>query len=212
MKEFDLEKAWTRVHNHENKRNLSLREFRPIIRKSHSNLIHKIMKEVKLKIIVFFISLLIMLGMCGYAFVFLGIRPSTELILPFSVAGVFILFLLTSEINRYSLLNQYCDECTINESSRYIWKTLNRILRIDFYVNLFFCYGLSLIFIVAFYYNWIDLQHFIIAAQLKGLFFVFAGLLLILPWLIKNFIKQRYKTIRSNILHSLEYLNQEASV
>ena len=152
MKEFDLEKAWAMVHNHENKRNLSFSEFRPIIRKSHSNLIHKITKEVKLKIIVFLVSLLIILGMCSYAFVFLGIRLSTELILPFSVAGVFPLFLLTSEINRYTLLNQYCDECTINESSRYILKTLNRILRIDFYVALSFCYGLSLSFIAAFYY------------------------------------------------------------
>ncbi len=211
MKENNLKIIWQNIHeitqeNMENSDTLKI-----CMQKSHSKTIAKIMNELKLKILIYSIALLVLISLILYAFVYLNIEISNSIFLPFVLAGSFLIFKVVSEINRYSVLNNRNDNLSIKDSTTIFRKKLERIKNIDYYVTFAICYGIAIIFLFGYIFNLIGIKDFIQSTGLSILLFVFVFLLFSVPWIIRKSFYQRYTNLSTNLKHTLNYFDDDSS-
>ncbi|MCF8358858.1 MAG: hypothetical protein K9H26_08880 [Prolixibacteraceae bacterium] len=169
------------------------------------------MKEIKLKIFIYSTSLLTLIGLVIYGFIYLKIELSTAIVLPFMFAGLFLIFKSSSEIVRYSILNNQMDNLPIKEAGIYFGERLAKIIKIDFIIYLALFYSMGIFFLLGLFLNIGGIKAWAISTNLSSLLFIFSFLLFITPWLIRKILNQRYKDVNLNLKNSIDYYIDEAS-
>lgn len=209
MDKIDLKSMWHDVHitNQDNiYDNVSIEKS---ISMNHSKTISKVLSDVKLKILVYTMVLIIFIGLMLYAFVYLGLNLSVNSIFPLTLAGLFLLFITTSEIKRLFILTKTADNMSVKESLLFFRKKLNRIKAIDFLTYLIFFY-LSAIGITYCYIKDIGgVKNLSWSNNILPLplLIIFILILLFIPWLVKYQHNQNYKNLYSNLNDSTNHLN-----
>ena len=211
MDKNDLKSMWHDAHKTNQEIIYDKVSIEKSITMNHSKAISKILSDVKLKILVYSIVLVIYIGLMLYALVYLGLNLSVYSLVPLSLAGLFLLINTTSEIKRLLVLTKTADNMPVKESLLFFRKKLNRIRTIDFLSYLIFLY-LSAILIIFNYISDIggvkNLSWSNEILPLPLLVFLIL-ILLFIPWFIKYQHNQRYKKIYSNLNDSARLLNIE---
>jgi hypothetical protein len=179
---------------------------------NHCKTISKILSDVKLKILVSAMILLIYIGLMVYAFVYLDLELSVYSLIPLTLAGLFILAITTSEIIRLIVLSKSADNMSVKESSLYFRKKLDRIKTIDFLSYLVFLYLFAILIVTGYLKDIggvgnLSLRNEILPVPLLGFFIL---ILLLIPWFIKYQHNKRYKNIYLNLSKSERILNGDA--
>jgi len=175
---------------------------------NHSKVISKIISDVKMKILVSAMILVIYIGLMFYAFIYLSLSLSIYSLVPLALAGLFLIFITTSEIIRLLILTKTADNMSVKESLLFFRKRLNRIRTFDFLTYLVILY-LSAILIIFNYISDIggvknlswDNEIFPVP-----LLVILILMLLFYPWFIKYQHNHRYKKLYSNLNKSTSLL------
>ena len=205
----DLKSLWQDVHNKNHDILYDKVNIEKSITKNHCKAISKTLLDVKLKILVFTLVLVIFIGLMLYAFVYLGLKLSFYSLVPLALAGLFLLTKTTTEIIRLLVLTRTADNMSVKESLLFFRNKLNRIKAIDFISYLIFLY-LSASLILFNYIKEIggikklSWGNDIIPLPLLGILIL---MLLLIPWFIKYQHNQRYKRLYSNLNDSAGHLN-----
>lgn len=211
MKEYDIKTIWMNIH----KNNLSNIEnpvtFKKLMQQSHSRIITKVMNEFKLRILIYLISLLAILGIVVYAFVYLKLNCSFLVILPFAIAGLFLTFKVISEVIRYIVLNNQDDNKPIKEATANLRNRLKKIKAFDFYINLSLCYGIAGLFTMGYLFDFGGFKIFFQSTQQSGLFTIFILILLVIPWIMRTSTERRYQKYDLSLKSTVDYLSDDAS-
>lgn len=212
MDKNDLKSMWHDAHKTNQEIIYDKVSIKKSITMNHSKAISKILSDVKLKILVYTMVLIIYIGLMLYALVYLGLSLSVNSLVPLTLAGLFLLINTTSEIKRLLVLTKTADNMPVKESLLFFRKKLNRIRTIDFLSYLIFLY-LSAILIIFNYISDIggvknlSWSNEILPLPLLGFLIL---ILLFIPWFIKYQHNQRYKKIYSNLNDSARLLNIES--
>lgn len=208
MDKNDLKIMWQDVHNVNQETVYDKINVEKTIRMKHSKNISRVLSDIKLKILVYAMILLIFIGLMLYAFVYLSLHLSVISIISLALVGLFLLMNTISECNRLLILTKTADNISVKESLLFFRRKLNTIKTVDFVSYLIFLY-MGAIWIS---YNYIadigGIKNLFVAKQylplpLLGIFIL---LLLILPWFIKYQHKQRYKKLYINLNDSAIFL------
>ena len=210
MDKNDLKSMWRDAYNSNREIIYDKVSIEKSITMDHCKAISKILSDVKLKILVYTMVLIIYIGLMLYAFVYPGLNLSVNSIIPLTLAGLFLLIKTTSEIKRFIVLIKTADNMSVNESLKFFRKRLNRIRTIDFLSYLIFLY-LSAILIIFNYITDIggvknlSWSNEILPLPLVGFLVL---ILLFVPWFLKYQHNRRYKKIYSNLDNSASLLNE----
>ena len=207
----NLKSIWKLAHESEVYNMSNPDTIQSIMRKSHSTSFSKVMKEIKLKIFIYLISLLTLTGLVAYGFMYLRIELSTAIGLPFVFAGLFLIFKSSSEIVRYRILNNQRDNLSIKEASVYFGKRLAIIIKVDFIIYLVLFYTMAIFFLLGLFLNIGGIKTWAISTNLSGLLLIFSLLLFITPWLMRKILNQRYKEVIRNLNNSIDYFMNGSS-
>jgi hypothetical protein len=207
----NLKSIWKLAHESEVYNMSNPDTIQSIMRKSHSTSFSKVMKEIKLKIFIYLISLLTLTGLIAYGFMYLRIELSTAIGLPFVFAGLFLIFKSSSEIVRYRILNNQRDNLSIKEASVYFGKRLAIIIKVDFIIYLVLFYTMAIFFLLGLFLNIGGIKTWAISTNLSGLLLIFSLLLFITPWLMRKILNQRYKEVIRNLNNSIDYFMNGSS-
>jgi Flp pilus assembly protein TadB len=212
MDKNDLKSMWHDVRNSDMGNTYDKVNIEKSINMKHCNVISKIISDIKLRILVSVLVLIIYTGLMLYAFVYLDLVLSINSIIPLSLAGLFLLFITTSEIVRLLIWTKTADNMSVKESLLFIRKRLYRIRTVDFLSYLVILY-LSAVLVVINYLSDIggsrNLSWSNEPIPLPFLLFLIFVLLL-MPWVIKYLHNQRYRKIYSELNNSVRILNEEA--
>lgn len=211
MNQNNLKTMWEKAHATKSYNTINRNTISAIIHKPHGNIISKIMKELKLKILLYMLSLMTLIGIMLYGFGYLEIQLSTSLGTPFILAGVFLLFKIGSEVIRFLVLNIQKDNLPIKEATLYFSKRLRRINKIDFYIHLSLFYSMATAFLLGYLFDISRFKSWTQSANLSGLLLIFIFLLIITPWLINMYNNQRYNEINKKLKNSMVYLADEGA-
>ena len=211
MNQNNLKTIWKLAHDSETYNMSNPDTLLSIINKSHSSSLSKVMKEIKLMIFIYSISLLTLIGLIVYGFIYLKIESSTTIGLPFILAGLFLIFKLSSEIVKYNILNNQRDNLPLKEASIYFGKRLTNIIKVNFIVYLVLFYSMGIFFLLGLFLNIGGLKTWAISTNLSGLLLTFSLLLFIIPWLMRKILNQRYKEVILNLNNSIDYFMNEVS-
>ena len=140
MDKIDLKSIWYEAHTKNDENIYNKVDIEKTIRMNHSKAISKVLSDVKLKILISLMVLVIFTGLMIYAFLYLKLHLSLNSIIPLTLAGLFLLFKTTSEINRLFIITKTADNMSIKESLLFFRKKLNKIKTIDFLTYLIFFY------------------------------------------------------------------------
>jgi|GEM_PF-451733 len=209
MDKNDLKSIWYEAHTKNDENIYNKVDIEKTIRMNHSKAISKVLSDVKLKILINAIVLIIFTGLMIYAFLYLKLHLSLNSIIPLTLAGLFLLFKTTSEIQRLFILTKTADHMSVKESMLIFRKKLNKIKIIDFIVYLIFFY-MSAIGIAYCYVKDIGgVKNLSWSNNILPLplLLIFILLLLFIPWLVKYQHNQSYKKIYSNLNDSVSILN-----
>jgi len=100
MENTDLKRMWQNAHiQNEGKISEGI-NIEEITKMNHCKTISKILSDIKLRILLYSLILLVFISLMLYAVVYLGINFSIGSIVPFSLVGLFLLISTTTEISR----------------------------------------------------------------------------------------------------------------
>jgi hypothetical protein len=209
MDKNDLKSIWYEAHTKNDENIYNKVDIEKTIRLNHSKAISKVLSDVKLKILICLLVLFTFIGLMIYALGYIRLSLSVNSIIPLTLAGLFLLFKTTSEINRLFILTKTADNMSIKESLLFFRKKLNKIKTIDFLTYLIFFYlwaiGITYCFIkdIGGFKN-LSWSNNILPLPLLLIFIL---ILLFIPWLVKYQHNQSYKKIYSNLNDSVSILN-----
>ena len=126
MDKIDLKSIWYEAHTKNDENIYNKVDIEKTIRMNHSKAISKVLSDVKLKILISLLVLVTFICLMIYAFLYLKLHLSVNSIIPLTLAGLFLLFKTTSEINRLFILTKTADNMSIKESLLFFRKKLNR--------------------------------------------------------------------------------------
>lgn len=202
---------WHDAHDSDQENTYNKVSIEKSINMKHCNAISKIISEVKLKILVSATLLVIYFSLMLYAFVYLHLILSINSIIALSLAGLFLLFITTSEIVRLLIWTKTADNVSIKESILLIRRRLKRIRTIDFLSYLVILYLSAVLVIINYLSDIGGLRNLSLSNEpipLPLLLFLIL-MLLILPWLIKYMHNQRYRKIYTDLNNSSLILKEE---
>jgi len=179
---------------------------------NHCKAISKILSDVKLKILVSTMILIIYIGLMVYAFVYLDLDLFVYSLVPLTLAGLFILTITTSEIIRLIVLEKSADNMSVKESLLFFRKKLDRIRKIDFLSYLVFLYLFTALIVYSYLTDIGGIKNLswdneILPVPLLGIIIL---MLLVIPWFIKYQHNQRYRNIYLDLNKSTSILNGDA--
>jgi hypothetical protein len=207
MELSDLKSVWhdARVSNPDT--NYNKMNIEKSLTMKHSKFISKTLSDIKLKILVYALVLIIYSGLMIYAFVYLELHLTIYSLFPLSLAGSFLLLMASTEIVRLRILTRNADNLPVKEASLLFRKKLNRMIITELISCLIFYY-LSAILIV---YNYLSdiggirnlsLHNEIIPAPLVGILIL---ILLLIPWFFRYQNNRRYNKLYSKLNESAAY-------
>jgi hypothetical protein len=212
MDKNDLKSMWHDAHNTDQGNIYDKVNIERAINMKHCKTISKIISDVKLKILVSATVLVIYIGLMLYAFMYLDLALSVNSIIPLFLAGLFLLFITTSEIVRLIILTKTADNLSVKGSILFFQKRLNRIKTFDFLSYLVILHLSAILVIVNYLSDIGGLRNLSMGNETVPLPFLlfFIILLLLLPWLIKYLHNQRYRKIILELNNSVRILTEEA--
>lgn len=211
MKENDIKTIWMNVHKNNQVTMENPDAIKKLMHRTHSRVISKVMNEFRLRIVIYSISLLTIIGIMLYAFVFLKLSFPLSGILPLVIGSLFLAFMLISEIMRFIFLKSQDDNKSIKDITMDYRTKLKRIKLFDFYIILGLCYGIACLFTYGFLLDFRGFKTFSQLTELSGLLITFILLLLIVPWLMKSSINKRYSKFDISLKSTMDYLGDEVS-
>ena len=212
MDKDDLKSTWQEAHKSDPINIYDKERIQKTINMNHCKAISKILSDVKSKVLVYTMILIIYGGLMLYALVYLGLDLSIYSLVPLIFAGLFLLIQTTSEIIRFSVLKKSADTMSVKESLLFFRRKLNRIRTIDFLSYLIFLYLAAILIIYNYLTDIGGVKNFswgteTIPVPLLGILIL---MLLLIPWLIKYQHNQRYNKIYSGLNSSARILNGES--
>jgi len=212
MDKNDLKSLWLDAHNSNQEIIYDKVNIEKSISLKHCKAIAKIISDVKLKILVSALGLVIYIGLMFYAFVYLDLVLSINSIIPLALAGLFLIFITTSEIVRLLVLTKTADNMSVKESLLFFRKRLNRIRTFDFLSYLVILYLSAVLVIVNYISDIGGVKNLSFRNEIVPLPFLlfFILMLLLMPWFIKYLHNQRYRKIYFELNNSARILNEEA--
>ena len=212
MDKNDLRSLWHDAHNSNQEIIYDKVNIEKSIGMKHCKAISRIISDVKLKILVSAMVLVIYIGLMLYAFVYLNIVLSINSIIPLALAGLFLLFITTSEIVRLIILTKTADNMSVKESLLFFRKRLNRIRTFDFLTYLIILYLSAVLVIVNYILDIGGVKNLSLHNEIIPLPFLlfFILILLLMPWFIKYLHNQRYRKIYFELNNSVHILNMDA--
>jgi hypothetical protein len=211
MDKNDLKSLWHDAHNSNQEIIYDKVNIEKSISMKHCKAISKIMSDVKLKILVSAMGLVIYIGLMLYGFVYLDLVFSINSIIPLALAGLFLIFITTSEIFRLLVLTKTADKMSVKESLLFFRKRLNRIRTFDFLSYLVILYLSAVLLIVNYISDIGGVKNLSFRNEIIPLPFLlfFILMLLLMPWFIKYLHNQRYRKIYFELNNSARILNDE---
>jgi hypothetical protein len=211
MEKNDLKSLWRDAHNSNQEIIYDKVNIEKSISMKHCKAISKIMSDVKLKILVSAMGLVIYIGLMLYGFVYLDLVFSINSIIPLALAGLFLIFITTSEIVRLLVLTKTADNMSVKESLLFFRKRLNRIRTFDFLSYLVILYLSAVLLIVNYISDIGGVKNLSFRNEIIPLPFLlfFILMLLLMPWFIKYLHNQRYRKIYFELNNSARILNDE---
>jgi len=212
MDKNDLKSLWHDAHNSNQEIIYDKVNIEKSISMKHCKAISKIISDVKLKILVSAMGLVIYIGLMLYAFVHLDLVFSINSIIPLALAGLFLIFITTSEIVRLLVLTKTADNMSVKESLLFFRKRLNRIRTFDFLSYLVILYLSAVLVIVNYISDIGGVKNLSFRNEIIPLPFLlfFILMLLLMPWFIKYLHNQRYRKIYFELNNSARILTEEA--
>lgn len=212
MDNNDLKSLWLDAHNSNQEIIHDKVNIEKSISMKHCKAISKILSDVKLKILVSAMGLVIYIVLMFYAFVYLDLVLSINSKIPLALAGLFLLFITTSEIVRLLVLTKTADNMSVKESLLFFRKRLNRIRTFDFLSYLVILYLSAVLVIVNYISDIGGVKNLSFHNEIIPLPFLlfFILMLLLMPWFIKYLHNQRYRKIYFELNNSVRILNEEA--
>lgn len=176
---------------------------------NHCKSISRILSDIKLKILIYTMIIIIYFVLIIYAFEYPGLSLSVYSLIPLSLAGLFILAKTSSEIIRFLILAKSADNMSVKESSLYFRKKLDRMKTIDFLSYMVLLYLFASLIVYGYLKDIGGVKHLswdneILPVPLLGFFIL---MLLIIPWFIKYQNDRRYKNIYLSLDKSESQLN-----
>lgn len=208
MDKNDLKSLWHDAHNSNQKIIYDKVNIEKSISMKHCKAISKIISDVKLKILFSTMGLVIYIGLMLYAFVYLDLVFSINSIIPLALAGLFLIFITTSEIVRLLVLTKTADNMSVKESLLFFRKRLNRIRTFDFLSYLVILYLSAVLVIVNYISDIGGVKNLSFRNEIIPLPFLlfFILMLLLMPWFIKYLHNQRYRKIYFELNNSARIL------
>ena len=151
MDKDDLKSIWRDAHYTKSDSHFSKESLEKTMALKHSRAISKNLLDVKIKVLLYALILIIYVGLMIYAFVYLRLNLSVNSLVPLALAGIFLLISATSEFVRLLVLTKTADNLSLKDSSLVFCKKLKRIKTTDFIIYLVILY-LSAILII---YNYL---------------------------------------------------------
>jgi hypothetical protein len=212
MDKNDLRSLWHDAHNSNQEIIYDKVNIEKSISMKHCKAISKILSDVKLKILFSAMGLVIYIGLMLYAFVYLDLVFSINSLIPLTLAGLFLIFITTSEIVRLLVLTKTADNMSVKESLLFFQKRLNRIRTFDFLSYLVILYLSAVLVIVNYISDIGGVKNLSFRNEIIPLPFLlfFILMLLLMPWFIKYLHNQRYRKIYFELNNSARILNEEA--
>jgi hypothetical protein len=212
MDSDDLKSMWANAHFTNQDVIYDKVNIEKAITLNHCKAISNILSDVKLKILVSTMILIIYGGLMVYAFVYLDLDLSVYSLVSLTLAGFFILTITTSEIFRLLVLAKSADNMSVKESLLFIRKKLDRIRTIDFLFYLVFLYLFAALIVYGYLTEIggvanLSSDNEILPLPLLGIVIL---LLLIIPWFIKYQHNRRYKKVYLILNKSVRILNGDA--
>ena len=211
MDKNNLKSLWLDAHNSNQEIIYDKVNIEKSISLKHCKAIAKIISDVKLKILVSAMGLVIYIGLMFYAFVYLDLVLSINSIIPLTLAGLFLIFITTSEIVRLLVLTKTADNMSVKESLLFFRKRLNRIRTFDFLSYLVILYLSAVLVIVNYISDIGGVKNLSFRNEIVPLPFLlfFILMLLLMPWFIKYLHNMRYRKIYFELNNSARILNEE---
>ncbi len=207
MDQNDLKSMWNEAHN--NKDSIIEKvNIEKTLTMNHSKAISKTLTDIKLKVLVYSLILVIYAGLMFYAFLYLSLNLSAYSLIPLTLAGLFLLIKTTSEIIRLVVLTKTADNMSVKDSLMFFRKKLNRIKTIDFISYLGFFYLMSVLIIFNYLTDIGGVRNLswgneVLPIPLLGILIL---MLLLIPWFIKYQHNKTYRNLYSNLSESAQYL------
>lgn len=206
MEKRDLKLMWGHIQKSVQNAPPELVNIEKIRKMKHGELISKVITGLKLKISVYLFSLVILIGILLYAYVYLKLGFSIPVIIPFAVAGLFLFYKVTSEFFRLSLITKDSVNLTLKDSAIFFMKNLKRIKSSDFAMYFLLCWGIAIGFAIGYLIN-VDFRLLFQSNDMGFLLIVFDSILLIIPWVIKRSFEVKYKNLFSHLDETIDYFN-----
>ena len=200
MNNDNLQTIWRKMHIQD--KNYSESDIKKIIIMQHSEVISTTLSDQKKKICIYSSVFTVYLGLMIYAFIYLNLNLSIEAIMPLSIAGIFLFFKSSSEINRYRIMDSIPKDISIKESILIFQKKLKNIKKQDFIFNLAFYYSLAILLIT----TTNDIRNLMNGKDTMLLTYLLILILLLVPWVIRYIHSQRYKKLYLSLKSSIKLL------
>jgi hypothetical protein len=212
MNKNDLKSMWHDAHNSDQGNIYDKVNIEKSINMKHCSAISKIISDLKRRILVSAMVLVIYIALMLYAFVYLDLDLSINSVIPISLAGLFLTFITTSEIVHLLVWTKTADNMSVKESMLFIRRRLNRIRAVDFLSYLIILYLSAVLIIINYLSDIGGLRNLSWSHEPVPfpflLFLIFV--LLLMPWVIKFLHNQRYRRIYLELNNSVWILNDEA--
>jgi hypothetical protein len=208
MNTDDLRSMWQDAHteNQENKYDrININKF---IDKSHSQIMTKVIADVKWGIFTSSMGLVLFASLWIYAYGYLKIHLHTYAVIPFLGGSIFLMIQMTTSIFRFNILTHQTEGHTIKDSLLFFRRKVNRMKMIDFLSYLIFFYLLAIWIIYLYLKDIGGIKNLATGNEIQPLIMILILLSLMLPWLIKYLYNQRYKTLFTNLNRSANDLDE----
>lgn len=207
MDKIDLKKLWSETHTITQQNIHDEVNIRKTLKMNHSQIISRVLAELKLKIFGYSLMLIILISLMVYALVYLDLNLSDTTLILFTFIGLFFVQRIVSIINRLFVMTKTANNLSLKESVLFFRKKLNRIKVIDFISYLLYFYTLTILLI----YNYINdiggVKNLSWDNEIQTLVLIAILMLLSIPWLLKYQNNQRYKKIYSSLNDAANFLN-----
>lgn len=208
MDNNDLKSIWHNANYMHCENNFSGVNIEEILRFKHSKAISKTLNDIKLKILISVLILMIYTGLMIYAFLYLKVNLSINSLVPLALVGIFLIIITSSEFVRLLVMTRKADNFSIKESMFIFCKRLRRIKSVDFIIYLVFFYLSAALIIFNYLQDIGGVKNFsrgseIVPVPLLSMLII---MLLLVPWFIKYQNNRRYKILFSNLRESAHEL------
>lgn len=207
MDNNDLKSMWQEIHTENQEKRyypINIYTFKGM---SHSQMMTKVINDVKWKIGGYLGLLIILVGLMIYAFAYLELNLPVTSVVPFIGSGLFFLIQTSTEIFRLRILTKSDENRSVKESLIFFRRKVNRMKTFDFLSYLIFCYLLAIWVVYLHLKDIGGVKNIASGNEIQPLIIVLLLLFLAVPWFMKYQNNLRYKKLFSDLNSSANYLN-----